>query len=271
MSEAAAAATRGHLLRNIVLFGRLLRVGSLDVTPTQLRDWVAALELVDLAEGLRHYLGPPRAQGSHLFYETPWHREPLVNIQSVRGMAKHYQVRQVIKGNRQHGGGNAMNGHDRYAYRVIWSDEDGKYVGLCAEFGSLSHLDDTPEGAFAGIRDVVTFAVNALREDSGTIPSRCPRDDTDGRSRSLQSRRALRRRLLGRAAVPRGPQPNLRSALPPQDESSHEWTVITRLTVHRHRRCCPFNEPAGGLVRDQDVVERPAGHRVTHVTRDVRP
>lgn len=46
---AAAAAGRGHLLRNIVLFGRLLRAGSLDVTPTQLRDWVAALELVDLA------------------------------------------------------------------------------------------------------------------------------------------------------------------------------------------------------------------------------
>lgn len=46
---AAAAAGRGHLLPNIVLFGRLLRVGSLDVTPTQLRDWVAALELVDLA------------------------------------------------------------------------------------------------------------------------------------------------------------------------------------------------------------------------------
>ena len=45
----AAAPASGHLLRNIVLFGRLLRVGSLDVTPTQLRDWVAALELVDLA------------------------------------------------------------------------------------------------------------------------------------------------------------------------------------------------------------------------------
>ena len=47
-TDASAAATRGHLLRNIVLFGRLLRVGSLDVTPTQLRDWVAALELVDI-------------------------------------------------------------------------------------------------------------------------------------------------------------------------------------------------------------------------------
>ncbi len=45
----AGAPAHGHLLRNIVLFGRLLRVGSLDVTPTQLRDWVAALELVDVA------------------------------------------------------------------------------------------------------------------------------------------------------------------------------------------------------------------------------
>ena len=63
-----------------------------------------------------------------------------------------------------------MNGHDRYAYRIIWSDEDEMYVGLCAEFGLLSHLDDTPEGAFAGIRDVVAFAVNALREDGDPVP-----------------------------------------------------------------------------------------------------
>ncbi|MDE0269187.1 MAG: toxin-antitoxin system HicB family antitoxin [Acidimicrobiaceae bacterium] len=63
-----------------------------------------------------------------------------------------------------------MNGHDRYSYRVIWSDEDEMYVGLCAEFGLLSHLDDTPEGAFAGIRDVVAFAVESLHEDGAPIP-----------------------------------------------------------------------------------------------------
>ena len=40
---------------------------------------------------------------------------------------------------------------DRYTYRVVWSEEDEMYVGLCAEFGALSHLDDTPEAAFAGI------------------------------------------------------------------------------------------------------------------------
>lgn len=63
-----------------------------------------------------------------------------------------------------------MNDHDRYTYRVIWSDEDGMYVGLCAEFGLLSHLDDAPEAAFAGIRDVVAFAVSSLREDGDPIP-----------------------------------------------------------------------------------------------------
>ena len=55
---------------------------------------------------------------------------------------------------------------DRYTYRVIWSAEDEMYVGLCAEFEALSHLDDTPERAFAGIRGVVADAVELL----GTAP-----------------------------------------------------------------------------------------------------
>ena len=43
------------------------------------------------------YFGQPRQRGSHLFYRVPWDGEPLVNIQPVRGMAKAYQVRQVLK------------------------------------------------------------------------------------------------------------------------------------------------------------------------------
>ena len=27
---------------------------------------------------------------------------------------------------------------DKYTYRVTWSEEDAEYVGLCAEFSSLS-------------------------------------------------------------------------------------------------------------------------------------
>ena len=51
----------------------------------------------DLRKVCDHYFGQPRAKGSHLFYKVPWQGEPLVNIQSMRGMAKPYQVRQVIK------------------------------------------------------------------------------------------------------------------------------------------------------------------------------
>ena len=59
---------------------------------------------------------------------------------------------------------------DKYTYRVIWWEPDGMYVGLCAEFPLLSHLDETPEKAFAGIRDVVAFAVEILQEDGDPIP-----------------------------------------------------------------------------------------------------
>ena len=41
---------------------------------------------------------------------------------------------------------------DRYTYRVTWSDEDQEYVGLCAEFPSLSWLESDPGQALSGIR-----------------------------------------------------------------------------------------------------------------------
>jgi hypothetical protein len=31
--------------------------------------------------------------------------------------------------------------NNRYPYRVTWSEDDQEYVGLCAEFPSLSWLD----------------------------------------------------------------------------------------------------------------------------------
>jgi len=30
--------------------------------------------------------------------------------------------------------------HDKYTYRITWSEEDGEYVALCAEFPSVSWL-----------------------------------------------------------------------------------------------------------------------------------
>lgn len=48
----------------------------------------------------------------------------------------------------------------RYTYRLIWSEEDGEYVGLCAEFSSLSWLAESPEEALHGIRQVVAEVVD---------------------------------------------------------------------------------------------------------------
>lgn len=60
---------------------------------------------------------------------------------------------------------------DHYTYRVTWSDEDQEYVGLCAEFPSLSWLDSSPEEALKGIREVVADVVKDLEKSKEPIPA----------------------------------------------------------------------------------------------------
>ena len=60
--------------------------------------------------------------------------------------------------------------NDRYTYRVLWSEEDGEYVGLCAEFPSLSWLASDQEEALRGIRQVVADVVADLLESGEEIP-----------------------------------------------------------------------------------------------------
>ena len=60
--------------------------------------------------------------------------------------------------------------HDRYTYRVVWSDEDQEFVGLCAEFPSLSWLAADPASAFHGIRKVVADMVADMQESRETVP-----------------------------------------------------------------------------------------------------
>ncbi len=59
---------------------------------------------------------------------------------------------------------------DRYAYRVLWSEEDQEHVGLCAEFRLLSWLDKDPQKALAGIRKVVAQEIADRIEDGLTVP-----------------------------------------------------------------------------------------------------
>jgi predicted HicB family RNase H-like nuclease len=60
--------------------------------------------------------------------------------------------------------------NDRYTYRVTWSEDDNEYVGLCAEFASLSWLASTPEAALKGIRKVVEDVVKDMRENGEEVP-----------------------------------------------------------------------------------------------------
>ena len=59
---------------------------------------------------------------------------------------------------------------DRFTYRVTWSDEDQEYVGLCAEFPSLSWLESSPEKSLQGIRKLVKDVVADLRRNKDPIP-----------------------------------------------------------------------------------------------------
>ena len=59
---------------------------------------------------------------------------------------------------------------DRYTYRVTWSEEDCEYVGLCAEFPSLSWLEKTPEKALVGVRRVVHQTVVDLKKTGEELP-----------------------------------------------------------------------------------------------------
>lgn len=59
---------------------------------------------------------------------------------------------------------------DKYTYRVTWSDEDREYVGICAEFPSLSWLARSPESALKGIRKVVAKVVADLLSEGEPVP-----------------------------------------------------------------------------------------------------
>lgn len=59
---------------------------------------------------------------------------------------------------------------DRYTYRVVWSDEDQEFVGLCAEMPSLSWLDEDRSKALEGIVNVVKEVLDDMRETGETPP-----------------------------------------------------------------------------------------------------
>lgn len=57
-----------------------------------------------------------------------------------------------------------------YTYRVEWSPEDDEWVGLVAEFPSLSWLDPDPVEAMRGVHNLVEGVVDDMRKTGETPP-----------------------------------------------------------------------------------------------------
>ena len=63
-----------------------------------------------------------------------------------------------------------MINHEHYSYRVIWSTEDEEFVGLCAEYPSLSYLDEDRIAALNGITDLVKDVMADMMENGEKVP-----------------------------------------------------------------------------------------------------
>ena len=57
-----------------------------------------------------------------------------------------------------------------YTYRVIWSEEDGEFVALCAEFPSLSWLDAEQGAALVGMVSLVEQTVADMKANGELVP-----------------------------------------------------------------------------------------------------
>ncbi|MCJ7680110.1 MAG: type II toxin-antitoxin system HicB family antitoxin [Candidatus Aminicenantes bacterium] len=59
---------------------------------------------------------------------------------------------------------------NRYTYRITWSEDDNEYIGLCAEFPSLSWLSQNPGSALKGIMSVVEDVCDDMTKNGEFLP-----------------------------------------------------------------------------------------------------
>jgi hypothetical protein len=70
----------------------------IEKTLAQMRRSAKNVRFSDLCGVCDYYFGQSRQSGSsHVVYRMPWQGDPRVNIQNDNGMAKPYQVKQVLK------------------------------------------------------------------------------------------------------------------------------------------------------------------------------
>ena len=76
----------------------ILHMASVDDIVDQMRCNPGGIHFADLCRVCDHYFGAARQRAtSHRVYRAPWQGDPRVNIQNAKGMAKAYQIRQVLR------------------------------------------------------------------------------------------------------------------------------------------------------------------------------
>ena len=70
----------------------------LDEIIVRMRTNPQGIRFADLCRVCDFFFGKARQKSSsHRIYKTPWQGDPRVNIQNEKGMAKAYQVSQVVR------------------------------------------------------------------------------------------------------------------------------------------------------------------------------
>ncbi len=86
-----------------------------------------------------------------------------------------------------------------YTYRVIWSADDEEFVGLCAEFPSLSWLDADRHEALDGITRLVGDVLVDMQKSGESVPEPLTSRKYSGELR-LRMPPAVHQRLAIKAA-----------------------------------------------------------------------
>lgn len=137
----------------------------------EMRKNPANVRFSDLVRVCDHYFGDARQTGSsHRIYKTPWQGDPREHSGKPRWEGEGVSGTAGSRCHRPDRKQMMMVNYEHYTYRVTWSEEDGEYVGLCAEFPSLSYLDEKRAAALEGIVDVVRQVVADMAENGEAVP-----------------------------------------------------------------------------------------------------
>lgn len=63
-----------------------------------------------------------------------------------------------------------MANYNHYTYRITWSSEDQEFVGLCAEFPSVSYLSEDRNSALEGITNLIKDIVVDMEANGEEVP-----------------------------------------------------------------------------------------------------